>query len=122
MMIEAHIPSVTPNMAYFYRGAQSPRDEHPPPASNNPLSPQRNPNRLSGGMQMANGSARGGLPRRFTTNELPTVSPFLNHSQQRKLAAGDYLVSSQRVFCTRNMIGGSLCLETQWEYCNGTIE
>ena len=33
---------------------------------------------------------RAGLPRRFTTNALPTLSPI---GQQRKQAAGDYTVS-----------------------------
>ncbi|KAK3067053.1 hypothetical protein LTR53_016296, partial [Teratosphaeriaceae sp. CCFEE 6253] len=77
-------------MAY-YRGAHSPRDEPQAPAYSNPLSPQRNPNRLSGGMASAS-TARGGLTRRFTTNELPlALSPI---GQQRKLAAGDYSVST----------------------------
>ncbi|KAK4894319.1 hypothetical protein LTR27_007452 [Elasticomyces elasticus] len=78
-------------MAYRYQ--QSPRDEHQAPTYTNPLSPQRNPNRLSGGMASAS-SMRGGLTRRFTTNELPTtaLSPI---GQQRKQAAGDYSVSAE---------------------------
>lgn len=76
-------------MAFPYRGPQSPReDAHA--AYSNPLSPQRNPNRLSGGMMMATNDVRGGLTRRFTTNALPTLSPA---GQQRKQAAGDYTVS-----------------------------
>lgn len=78
-------------MAFYYgnRGPQSPRDEPNLPA----YSPQRNPNRLSGGMMSTN-SARGGLPRRFTTNELPTLPNLSPIGLQRKQAAGDYLVSS----------------------------
>ncbi|TKA67203.1 hypothetical protein B0A55_09452 [Friedmanniomyces simplex] len=90
-MLDAY-PSATEVMAYFYRGPQSPRDDQQVPAYSNPLSPQRNPNRLSGGMASAS-SMRNGLTRRFTTNELPTtaLSPI---GQQRKQAAGDYTVSS----------------------------
>ncbi|KAK0363246.1 hypothetical protein LTS02_013069 [Friedmanniomyces endolithicus] len=76
-------------MAYFYRGPQSPREEQQVPIYTNPLSPQRNPNRLSGSMASAS-SIRNGLTRRFTTNnELPptALSPI---GQQRKQAAGDY--------------------------------
>lgn len=68
-----------------------PRDEAPFPSfgNPNPLSPQRNQNRLSGGMMnTANNSTqtRAGLQRRFTTNELPTLSPI---GQQRRQAAGE---------------------------------
>ncbi|KAK4580310.1 hypothetical protein LTR86_000513 [Recurvomyces mirabilis] len=80
-------------MAYYYRGAQSPRDEQQVPLYSNPLSPQRNPNRLSGGM-VVNNPARNGLTRRFTTNEMPTLSPI---GQQRKQAAGDYMHGSMAV-------------------------
>jgi len=79
-------------MAYFYRGPQSPREEQQVPIYTNPLSPPRNPNRLSGSMASAS-SMRNGLTRRFTTNnELPptALSPI---GQQRKQAAGDYTVS-----------------------------
>ena len=73
-------------MAYLYRGAQSPREEGAfANFSSNPLSPPRNPNRLSGGMMNSN-DARGPLTRRFTTNALPTLSPI---GQQRRQAAGD---------------------------------
>jgi len=86
------------NMAYYYRSPQSPRDDPQVPAYAHPLSPQRNPNRLSGGVASvaANASSmRGGLTRRFTTNELPTaLSPI---GQQRKAAAGDYSVSTDFV-------------------------
>ncbi|KAK5108886.1 hypothetical protein LTR62_007688 [Meristemomyces frigidus] len=76
-------------MAYYFRQGQSPRDEHQVPTYSNPLSPQRNPNRLSGGM-IANNPARNGMTRRFTTNEMPTLSPI---GQQRKQAAGDYMTN-----------------------------
>lgn len=72
-------------MAYLYRGTQSPRDEPQYSNFSNPLSPQRNPNRLSGGMMSSN-DARGGLTRRFTMNALPTLSPI---GQQRRQAAGE---------------------------------
>ena len=70
------------------------------PSYNNPLSPQLNPNRLSGGMMPStnpmpsantNNDVRSGLTRRFTTNALPSLSPI---GQQRKQAAGDYSVST----------------------------
>lgn len=79
-------------MAYIYRGPQSPRDEPQVPVYSNPLSPQRNPNRLSGGMTttMSPQDVRGGLTRRFTTNALPTLSPI---GQQRMQAAGDHTAS-----------------------------
>ncbi|KAI7521927.1 hypothetical protein KC331_g19518, partial [Hortaea werneckii] len=82
-------------MAFLYRGPTSPREEQSLPSSyNNPLSPQRNPNRLSGGMIPSNNTSndiRSGLTRRFTTNALPTtLSPI---GQQRKQAAGDYTSS-----------------------------
>lgn len=77
-------------MAFFYRGTTSPRDEPHVPAYSNPLSPQRNPNRLSGGMLTTN-DVRGGLTRRFTTNALPSITPI---GQQRREAAGDYTVSA----------------------------
>jgi hypothetical protein len=77
-------------MAYYNRGFTSPRDE-PQALYANPLSPQRNPNRLSGGMPNANSAARGGLTRRFTTTEVSTLTPI---GQQRKQAAGDYSVST----------------------------
>ncbi|KAF2772259.1 hypothetical protein EJ03DRAFT_200445 [Teratosphaeria nubilosa] len=76
-------------MAHPYRGPLSPRDE--PQYSTNPLSPPRNPNRLSGSMVTSGAQqqdVRGGLTRRFTTNGLPTLSPI---GQQRKQAAGEYL-------------------------------
>lgn len=79
-------------MAYLFRGTQSTRDE--PQFSNfssNPLSPQRNPNRLSTGMMSSN-DARVGLTRRFTMNALPTLSPI---GQQRRQAAGDGQMVSQ---------------------------
>ncbi|KAK3701582.1 hypothetical protein LTR37_015436 [Vermiconidia calcicola] len=79
-------------MAYLYRGPQPPRDE--PQYSNfsaNPLSPHRNPNRLSGGMT-SNNDVRGNLTRRFTTNALPTLSPM---GQQRRQAAGDTQMVSE---------------------------
>ncbi|GAB1740627.1 hypothetical protein NU219Hw_g5721t1 [Hortaea werneckii] len=82
-------------MAFLYRGPTSPREEQSLPSSyTNPLSPQRNPNRLSGGMIPSNNTSndiRSGLTRRFTTNALPTtLSPI---GQQRKQAAGDYTSS-----------------------------
>ncbi|KAK1015425.1 hypothetical protein LTR54_003968 [Friedmanniomyces endolithicus] len=89
-------------MAYFYRGPQSPREEQQVPIYTNPLSPPRNPNRLSGSMASAS-SMRNGLTRRFTTNnELPptALSPI---GQQRKQAAGDYTRSSG---CQRILRGG----------------
>jgi len=81
-------------MAFPFRGGpQSPRDDPFPSYSNNPLSPQRNPNRLSAGLlgtqtspSNTSNEARAGLTRRFTTNALPTLSPI---GQQRRLAAGD---------------------------------
>lgn len=84
-------------MAFLYRGPTSPREEQSLPSSyTNPLSPQRNPNRLSGGMIPSNNTSndiRSGLTRRFTTNALPTtLSPI---GQQRKQAAGDYTVSPE---------------------------
>lgn len=88
-------------MAYPFRGGpQSPRDDPPFPSySNNPLSPQRNPNRLSGSMLGASqpsaaSEARAGLTRRFTTNALPTLSPI---GQQRRMAAGDTMQVSARM-------------------------
>lgn len=77
-------------MAY-YRGAQSPRDEHQ--YTTNPLSPpsQRNPNRWSANMATTN-DVRGALTRRFTTNTVPTLSPI---GQQRRQAAGDMQAVSQ---------------------------
>lgn len=82
-------------MAYPYgsRGLQSPRDEQQMPSwpNQNPLSPQRNPNRYSGSMLSNPSVARGSLSRRYTTNELPTLTPI---GQQRKQAAGDYMVSA----------------------------
>lgn len=82
-------------MAYPYRDPRSPRDDHQAPlySNPNPLSPQRHPNRLSGGMLPAN-DVRAGLTRRFTTNALPTLSPI---GQQRSQLAGGYAVSS--MFC-----------------------
>lgn len=42
---------------------------------------------------MSSGDVRGGLPRRFTTNALPTMSPIAQ--QRRQAAAGEsHLVSS----------------------------
>nr|OQO30390.1 hypothetical protein B0A51_02350 [Rachicladosporium sp. CCFEE 5018] len=89
-------------MAYPYRGGpKSPREEQPVYTnfSGNPLSPPRNPNRLSGGMpgpaasmNAATSEARSGLTRRFTTNALPTLSPI---GQQRRLAAGEAAQSNQ---------------------------
>lgn len=79
-------------MSFFYRGTTSPREDHQMPSYANPLSPPRNPNRLSGGMAPSNNvgnDIRSGLTRRFTTNALPTLSPI---GQQRKQAAGDYTV------------------------------
>lgn len=76
-------------MAYHYRGPQPPPDESQfSNFSGNPLSPPRNPNRLSAGMMGSsnNNDARGSLMRRFTTNALPTLSPI---GQQRRQAAGD---------------------------------
>lgn len=88
-------------MAYPFRGGpQSPRDDPPFPSySNNPLSPQRNQNRLSGSMLGASqpsaaSEARAGLTRRFTTNALPTLSPI---GQQRRIAAGDTMQVSARM-------------------------
>jgi len=80
-------------MAFFYRGATSPRDEPTAPSYTSPLSPQRNLNRLSGSMMPSSVSndVRAGMTRRFTTNALPTLSPI---GQQRKQAAGDYAVST----------------------------
>jgi len=97
-------------MAYFYRGPQSPREEQQVPIYTNPLSPQRNPNRLSGSMASAS-SIRNGLTRRFTTNnELPptALSPI---GQQRKQAAGDYTVSPDNLSFVRYQTGcrGSCC-------------
>ncbi len=97
-------------MTYFYRGPQSPREEQQVPIYTNPLSPQRNPNRLSGSMASAS-SMRNGLTRRFTTNnELPptALSPI---GQQRKQAAGDYTVSSDTLSFVRYQTdcGGSCC-------------
>lgn len=81
-------------MAFLYRGGpQSPREDAQTYA--NPLSPPRNPNRLSGGTMT--GDVRSGLTRRFTTNALPTLSPI---GQQRRQAAGDYSVSSLFVWST----------------------
>jgi hypothetical protein len=80
-------------MAYLYRNPQSPQEE-PPHFSNfstNPLSPPRNPNRMSGGMVSNNSDVRGSLTRRFTTNALPTLSPI---GQQRRQAAGEPQVVS----------------------------
>ena len=74
-------------MAYLYRNQHSSGDE--PQFSNfstNPLSPPRNPNRLSGGMVNSHNDARIGLTRRFTMNALPTLSPI---GQQRRQAAGE---------------------------------
>ena len=85
-------------MAYPYRGPQSPRDE--PQFSNfstNPLSPPRNPNRLSAGM-MSSSDVRGSLTRRFTTNALPSLSPI---GQQRRQAAGESQVVSTILFQQR---------------------
>ncbi|EMC96590.1 hypothetical protein BAUCODRAFT_24332 [Baudoinia panamericana UAMH 10762] len=62
-------------MAYYYAG-MAPQSSRDP----NALSPQRNPNRLSANMSTTN-AARGGLIRRFTMNEYPTVSPI---GQQRR--------------------------------------
>jgi hypothetical protein len=64
--------------------------------STNPLSPPRNPNRLSGGVMSSNDARGPGLTRRFTTNALPTtLSPI---GQQRRQAAGDTQMVST-VFC-----------------------
>jgi len=94
-------------MAYFYRNPQSPRDEPPVPVYTHPLSPQRNPNRLSAGMMPTVGpqDVRGGLTRRFTTNALPTLSPI---GQQRKQAAGDYAVSGA-IVTLRDVCVGTVC-------------
>jgi hypothetical protein len=79
-------------MAYLYRNPQSPQDEpHFSNFSTNPLSPPRNPNRMSGGMVSNSSDVRGSLTRRFTTNALPTLSPI---GQQRRQAAGEPQVVS----------------------------
>lgn len=87
--------STTASMAYPYRDPRSPRDEHQATlfSNANPLSPQRHPNRLSGGMLPAS-DVRAGLTRRFTTNALPTLSPI---GQQRAQLGGGYAVSP--MFC-----------------------
>lgn len=88
-------------MSYPYRNPQSPsEDSQLSNFSSNPMSPPRNPNRLSGGMMSSN-DVRGGLPRRFTTNALPTLSPMAQ--QRRQAAAGDStLVSSTSSLHTRS--------------------
>lgn len=95
LMYATEILCSAPNMAFSFRGPQSPQESVAFPGySNNPLSPPRNSNRRSvGGMlgttttttSTAN-ETRAGLTRRFTTNALPTLSPI---GQQRRMAAGD---------------------------------
>ncbi|KAK5172601.1 uncharacterized protein LTR77_002721 [Saxophila tyrrhenica] len=77
-------------MAFQYRPDEPQFSNFSP----NPLSPPRNPNRLSAGVMASNtAEGRGNMTRRFTTNGLPTLSPI---GQQRLQAAGDTQMVSDR--------------------------
>nr|POF01435.1 hypothetical protein CFP56_76152 [Quercus suber] len=95
------------NMAFMYRGGPASPPNESVMTYSNPLSPPRNPNRLSGGIVTTD--IRGGLTRRFTTNALPSLSPI---GLQRKQAAGDYAVSAVTPSRDERVIQGKITSDT----------